>query len=263
MMVDYKYIGTPYNLGECREQTFGSVVSCTACINDFDKKDPPVSLGSAPGEALAMIDIARMGRWVFLHITGVLLPKAYEDKPELGDQNEKGEAGPMIFKEKLPREFIGKSANARSFVIAMCDYSPKDDVLYKKDGVTRAHSGKFTIMQDGSMKITDLNGNPFIPLYGDKHGDRPYTGFKSIDVFYCINNYEDSDNAPDPEVDDVDQNGDMSDWEKMKIPLAYKTFYENHPDEGNYPDEYLTGDADDDPTSKDEDGDDPMQDTEP
>ena len=61
----------------------------------------------------------------------------------------------------------------------------------------------------------------------------------------------------------MDQNGDMADWEKMKIPLAYKTFYENHPDEGNYPDEYLTGDADDDPTSKDEDGDDPMQDTEP
>ena len=134
MMVDYKYIGTPYNLGECREQTFGSVVSCTACINDFDKKDPPVSLGTAPGEALATIDIARMGRWVFLHITGVLLPKAYKDLPAVGDQNEKGAHGPMIFKEKLPRQYIGKSANARSFVIAMCDYTPKDDVLYKKDG---------------------------------------------------------------------------------------------------------------------------------
>ena len=111
------------------------------------------------------------------------------------------------------------------------------------------------------MQITDLNGNPFSCLIGETE-KRPYLGFKSIDVFYCINNYEDSDNAPDPEVDDVDQNGDMSDWEKMKIPLAYKTLYENHPDEGNYPDEYLTGDADDDPTSKDEDGDDQMQDTE-
>ena len=187
MMVDYKYIGTPYSLGSCREQTFGSVVSCTACINDFDKKDPPVSLGTAPGEALATIDIARMGRWVFLHITGVLLPKAYEDNTALGKANEFGAVGPMLFEDKLPREYIGKSARARTFVIAMADYSLKDDVTYKKQATTCAHSGKFTIMQDGSMKITDINGNPFSPLIGNVVG-RPYLGFKSIDVFYCIGN---------------------------------------------------------------------------
>ena len=267
MMVDYKYIGTPYNLGECREQTFGSVVSCTACINDFDTKDPPPILGPAPGEALAIIDIARMGRWVFLHVTGVLLPKAYKDLPSVGDQNEKGAHGPMIFKEKLPREYIGKSANARSFIIGMCDYSLKDhDTSLKSsttgrgDGVTRNHSGRFTIMQDGTMQITDLNGNPFSCLIGDTE-KRPYLGFKSIDVFYCINNYEESDNAPDPEVDDIDQNGDMEKWEDMEMPLAYKNYFANHPDAAGDPDENLA-DADDDPTSKDEDGDDLMQDTE-
>ena len=39
MMVDYKYIGSPYNLGECIDQTFGSTVSCSACLNDFDKEN--------------------------------------------------------------------------------------------------------------------------------------------------------------------------------------------------------------------------------
>ena len=231
-MTDYRYIGTPYNLGECKEISFSTKVTCAACISDFDHDNPPVPTGTAPGEAYAMIDIARMGRWVFLHITGVLLPKAYEDNTALGEANEFGAVGPMLFEDKLPREYIGKSARARTFVIAMADYSLKDDVTYKKQGVTCAHSGKFTIMQDGSMKITDINGNPFSPLIGNVVG-RPYLGFKSVDVFYCIGNGEDSEMKPEPEVVDIDQNGDMNKWEKMDTPQAVKDYFDSNPSGGD------------------------------
>ena len=138
----------------------------------------------------------------------------------------------MLFEDKLPREYIGKSARARTFVISMADYNLKDDVLYKKDGVSRAHSGKFTIMQDGSMKITDINGNPFSPLIGNVVG-RPYLGFKSVDVFYCIDNGEDSEMKPDPEVKDIDQNGDMNKWEKMDTPQGVKDYFDSNPSGGD------------------------------
>ena len=65
------------------------------------------------------------------------------------------------------------------------------------------------------MKITDINGNPFVPLYGS-HVVRHYTGFKSIGIFYCINNYEECENEADPEEADIDQNGGMNTWENMK-----------------------------------------------
>ena len=138
----------------------------------------------------------------------------------------------MLFEDKLPREYIGKSARARTFVIAMADYSLKDDVTYKKQATTCAHSGKFTIMQDGSMKITDIIGNPFSPLIGNVVG-RPYLGFKSIDVFYCIGNGEDSEMKPDPEVVDVDQNGDMYKWEKMDTPQGVKDYFDSNPSAGD------------------------------
>ena len=91
-------------------------------------------MGAAPGEGLDLINIARMGRLVFLHITGIYLLRAYEDTPSWGALNEKGKPGPIIFKEKLPKEFIGKSVKARSFVISICDYTTKDDAYTRRMG---------------------------------------------------------------------------------------------------------------------------------
>ena len=34
-MTDFRYIGPPYNLGLCQEQSFGTTVSCDACIDPF------------------------------------------------------------------------------------------------------------------------------------------------------------------------------------------------------------------------------------
>ena len=104
------------------------------------------------------------------------------------------------------------------------------------------------------MKITDINGNPFVPLYGS-HVVRPYTGFKSIDIFYCINNYEECENEADPEVADIDQNGDMNVWENMKISEETKALakaMEEDEEEGEE-DAVVIDIVDDD------DGDDPMQ----
>ena len=229
-MTDFRYIGPPYNLGQCQEQSFGTTVSCDACIDPFNVDKPPTPIGQAPGKDMALIDIARMGRWVFLHITGVLLPKAFEADPSWGDQDEKGKVGPLVFADNLPRQFIGKSAIARTFIISMCDYNSKDDVSQKKKGETQNHSGRFTISPDGSMKITDLSGNGFVPLYGEVK-KRPYLGFKTIDVFYCINNYEECETTPDPEVpaDLIDQNGVMSKWERMTFSADVEALMKTQP----------------------------------
>ena len=60
-MTDFKYVGPPYNLGQCQEQSFGTTVSCKACLDPFDVDNPPVPLGQAPGKDMALIDIARIG----------------------------------------------------------------------------------------------------------------------------------------------------------------------------------------------------------
>ena len=60
-MTDFRYIGPPYNLGECQEQSFSTTVSCDACIDPFNVDKPPTPIGQAPGKDMALIDIARMG----------------------------------------------------------------------------------------------------------------------------------------------------------------------------------------------------------
>ena len=49
-MTDFKYVGPPYNLGQCQEQSFSTTVSCKACLDPFDVDDPPVPFRSSTRE---------------------------------------------------------------------------------------------------------------------------------------------------------------------------------------------------------------------